>query len=85
MNKLFDTFWLLSALVIASALVLLALPILALVSFLVLMTPASIAAFSRSRRSRKSAGFSPFSQAPSRSHPVIIEASFRRLDPDFDR
>jgi hypothetical protein len=85
MNKLFDTFWLVSALVIASALVMLALPILALMSLLVLLTPAAFAAFSRSRRSGRPRVFGPPPQMPSSTRPVIIETSFRRLDPHSGR
>lgn len=51
MDRLIDTFWLISALVITSALALVTLPILALGSFLVLMTPVVLHAISRGRQS----------------------------------
>ena len=85
MNKLVETFWLVSALVIATALVLVAVPILAFVSLLVLLTPVAISAFGRSRRSSQAAGFAPSPHGSSRHRPVIIETSYRRLDPDSHR
>jgi hypothetical protein len=85
MNKLVETFWLVSALVIATALALVAVPILAFLSLLVLLIPAAMSAFGHGRRSGPTPWQAPSPSRSRRHRPVIIEASYRRLDPDSYR
>lgn len=82
MSKLVETFWLVSALVIATALALVAVPILAFLSLLAILTPAAISAFGRGRRTGQAAGFAPSPHGSNKHRPVIIETSYRRIDPD---
>lgn len=82
MDKLIEIFWLVSALVGATALAVVAVPILAFLALLALLTPVAISAFGRSRRPGQATGFAPSPHDSSRHRPVIIETTYRRLDPD---
>ena len=84
MDKLIESFWLVSALVIATALAVVAVPILAFLALLALLTPVAISAFGRSRRPGQATGFAPSPRDSGRHRPVIIETSYQRIDPDSD-
>lgn len=80
MNVLRATFWLISALLLAAAFALVAVPILAFMALIVLLVPFAISIFGRNRRA------SPISK-PGSPHPdpgrepLVIETDYRRLDP----
>ena len=85
MSRLFETFSLVSARVIAGALALVAVPILAFVAFVAFFTPVAVLAFRRGRGRVSFAGFERARPTANRHPPLIIETTYRRLDPGSRR
>lgn len=81
MNKIAETFWIASAVVIGTALVVVAVPLLAIVVFLALALPAAIQRFLGERNRRQAVSPAP-AEGFSKSHrsPLTIETTYTVLE-----
>ncbi len=80
MNKLIEYFWLTAAVVIVTALALVAVPFLAFFVLVAVLLPVAISALAKGSRSRRAAGLHASSNTAHQHGAVVIETSYRRLD-----
>ncbi len=82
MSRTFEVFWIACALVIATMIALIAVPILVFIFVAAISTSAALLAFRRMHKTTSTAGFEPRRNPAPMHGPLIIETTYQRLDPD---
>lgn len=82
MSRTLEVFWITCALVLATTLALVAVPILAFIFVVAISTSAALLAFRRRHKTTSTAGFERRRYPAPMHGPLIIETTYQRLDPD---